>query len=271
MLQEAVDGACFDNGPPRGRPRHRPGQPAAEVPERTCLKGQAGAASARNLLGKKARGLLRAARSSWRVPYLKLHQWRAAESSWRLELFKPFIHGPSSSSARRRQNIKGRQEDGRLDDPRGVGRPRAGPSTSNPRSCSTAHRRSNPPGHPGRSSRCSSRAKPSRVHPLVCHAFQRGLRRRPDGGPTCRCPPRRRAEARILMLSSNNILSPAHGAAARHADPGHDPRRPTTSRTGPGRRGSLQKGRPAATHEPRAALLPPPQQEAELVLRARAA
>jgi DNA-directed RNA polymerase subunit beta' len=53
--------------------------------------------------------------------------------------------------------------------------------------------------------------KAIQVHPLVCHAFNADF----DGTRwpcTCRSPRRRRPRRAILMLSSNNILSPAHGA-----------------------------------------------------------
>ena len=43
------------------------------------------------------------------------------------------------------------------------------------------------------------------------HRVQRGLRRRPDGGPHP-ARPEAQIEASVLMMSSNNILSPASGA-----------------------------------------------------------
>src|SRR6185436_12896924 len=49
--------------------------------------------------------------------------------------------------------------------------------------------------------------KAIQVHPLVCHAFNADF----DGDQMAVHLPLS-AEARILMLSSNNILSPAHGA-----------------------------------------------------------
>jgi len=54
--------------------------------------------------------------------------------------------------------------------------------------------------------------KAIQVHPLVCHAFNADF----DGDQmACICRSRRGAgEARILMLSSNNILSPRTGALA---------------------------------------------------------
>ncbi len=53
-------------------------------------------------------------------------------------------------------------------------------------------------------------ARPSSFHPLVCHAFNADF----DGDQMAVHVPlsaEAQAEARILMLSSNNILSPANG------------------------------------------------------------
>src|SRR4029079_14078066 len=53
--------------------------------------------------------------------------------------------------------------------------------------------------------------KAIQVHPLVCHAFNADF----DGaqmGVHLPLSAEAQAEARILMLSANNILSPAHGA-----------------------------------------------------------
>ena len=53
--------------------------------------------------------------------------------------------------------------------------------------------------------------KAIQIHPLVCHAFNADF----DGDQMAVHLPlsaEAQAEARILMLSSNNILSPAHGA-----------------------------------------------------------
>src|SRR5439155_14410065 len=54
--------------------------------------------------------------------------------------------------------------------------------------------------------------KAIQVHPLVCHAFNADF----DGDQMAVHLPlsaKAQAEARVLMLSSNNILSPAHGRA----------------------------------------------------------
>src|SRR4029434_9269486 len=48
------------------------------------------------------------------------------------------------------------------------------------------------------------------VHPLVCHAFNADF----DGGQVAghlRLSAEAQGEARVVILSSNNILSPAHG------------------------------------------------------------
>src|SRR5499433_941747 len=53
--------------------------------------------------------------------------------------------------------------------------------------------------------------KAIQVHPLVCHAFNADF----DGDQMAVHVPlsaEAQAEARVLMLSANNILSPAHGA-----------------------------------------------------------
>ncbi len=62
------------------------------------------------------------------------------------------------------------------------------------------------------------------LHPLVCSAFNADF----DGDQMAVHVPlsaEAQAEARILMLSSNNILSPAHGAPLATPDPGHGARR----------------------------------------------
>ena len=77
--------------------------------------------------------------------------------------------------------------------------------------------------------------KAIQVHPLVCHAFNADF----DGDQMAVHVPlsaEAQAEARILMLSSNNILSPAHGRAARDADAGHGARRLLPHVLGPGPR-----------------------------------
>ena len=82
--------------------------------------------------------------------------------------------------------------------------------------------------------------KAIQVHPLVCTAFNADF----DGDQMAVHLPlsaEAQAEARVLMLSANNILSPATGPPDHRADPGHGVRRllpdPARSRraTGAGR------------------------------------
>ena len=65
--------------------------------------------------------------------------------------------------------------------------------------------------------------KAIQIHPLVCTAFNADF----DGDQMAVHLPlsvEAQAEARILMLSANNILSPGPRRADRRAQPGHDPR-----------------------------------------------
>ncbi len=62
--------------------------------------------------------------------------------------------------------------------------------------------------------------KAIQVHPLVCHAFNADF----DGDQMAVHVPlsaSAQAEARILMLSTHNLFSPADGQPDRRADPGH--------------------------------------------------
>ena len=66
--------------------------------------------------------------------------------------------------------------------------------------------------------------KAIQIHPLVCTAFNADF----DGDQMAVHLPlsaEAQAEGRILMLSANNILSPAYGPPDRHAHPGHGHRR----------------------------------------------
>ena len=181
MLQEAVD-ALFDNGR-RGRPVTGPGNRPLKSLTRHA-QGQAGplppepARQARGLLGPLGhRGRPVAAAAPVRAA--EAHGARAVQA---------VHHGP----ARRAQGgaeHQGRQEDGRLDDPRGVGRARGG----HPRAPGAAQPRADasPPGHPG----VRAGARRGQGHPgppARLPRVQRRLRRRPDGGPPAAVAPRRR-------------------------------------------------------------------------------
>ena len=61
-----------------------------------------------------------------------------------------------------------------------------------------------------RSNRCLLRARRSQIHPLVCEAFNADF----DGDQMAVHLPlsaEAQAEARVLMMSTNNVLSPASG------------------------------------------------------------
>ncbi|MSW84101.1 MAG: DNA-directed RNA polymerase subunit beta' [Actinobacteria bacterium] len=200
MLQEAVD-ALFDNGR-RGRPVTGPGnRPLKSLSD--MLKGKQGRFR-QNLLGKRVdysgRSVIVAG------PYLKLHQC-GLPKLMALELFKPFIMA-QLVERKSAQNIKAAKkmvESGIpevwdvLDDvihehPVLLNR------------APTLHRLGIQAFEP-----VLVEGKAIQVHPLVCHAFNADF----DGDQMAVHVPlsaEAQAEARILMLSSNNILSPANGA-----------------------------------------------------------
>ena len=81
--------------------------------------------------------------------------------------------------------------------------------------------------------------KAIQIHPLVCTAFNADF----DGDQMAVHLPlsaEAQAEARVLMLSANNMLSPGRRPSAGHAHPGHDHRCLLPHR---GRRGSQGEGR----------------------------
>ena len=88
--------------------------------------------------------------------------------------------------------------------------------------------------------------KAIQIHPLVCHAFNADF----DGDQMAVHLPlsaEAQAEARILMLSSNNILSPGARRAAGDPDPGHGPRPLLPDLRGRGRREARRRqARPAS-------------------------
>ncbi len=200
MLQEAVD-ALFDNGR-RGRPVTGPGnRPLKSLSD--MLKGKQGRFR-QNLLGKRVdysgRSVIVAG------PYLKLHQC-GLPKLMALELFKPFIMA-QLVERKSAQNIKAAKkmvdtaipevwdvlEDVIHEHPVLLNR------------APTLHRLGIQAFEP-----VLVEGKAIQVHPLVCHAFNADF----DGDQMAVHVPlsaEAQAEARILMLSSNNILSPAHGA-----------------------------------------------------------
>src|SRR5262249_52748346 len=199
MLQEAVD-ALFDNGR-RGRvitgPSKRPLKSLSDM-----LKGKSGRFR-QNLLGKRVdysgRSVIVAG------PELRLHQC-GLPSRMALELFKPFIYSKleqrgylTTIKAAKKMVERERPEVWDIlaeviQEPpviltRAPTLPRLGMQAFEP---------------------VLIDGKAIQVHPLVCRAFNADF----DGDQMAVHLPlsaEAQAEARILMLSSNNVLSPAHG------------------------------------------------------------
>ncbi|MDD6790637.1 MAG: DNA-directed RNA polymerase subunit beta', partial [Thermobifida fusca] len=199
MLQEAVD-ALFDNGR-RGRPVTGPGnRPLKSLSD--LLKGKQGRFR-QNLLGKRVDY---SGRSVIIVgPQLKLHQC-GLPKDMALELFKPFVM-KRLVDLNHAQNIKSAK--------RMVERAR-------PQVWDVLEEVIN--GHPVLLNRAPTlhrlgiqafepqlvEGKAIQLHPLVCEAFNADF----DGDQMAVHLPlsaEAQAEARILMLSSNNILKPADG------------------------------------------------------------
>ena len=199
MLQEAVD-SLFDNGR-RGRPVTGPGnRPLKSLSD--MLKGKQGRFR-QNLLGK-------------RVDYSGRlgHRRRPAAcctsglpKQMALELFKPFVmkrlvdldHAQNIKSAKRMVEracpvVWDVLEEVITEHPVLLNR------------APTPHRLGIQAFEPQ-----LVEGKAIQIHPLVCSAFNADF----DGTrwplSTCRCRAEAQAEARILMLSSNNILKPADG------------------------------------------------------------
>jgi DNA-directed RNA polymerase subunit beta' len=199
MLQEAVD-ALFDNGR-RGRPVTGPGnRPLKSLSD--MLKGKQGRFR-QNLLGKRVDY---SGRSVIVVgPQLKLHQC-GLPKQMALELFKPFVmkrlvdlnHAQNIKSAKRmveraRPVVWDVLEEVISEHPVLLNR------------APTLHRLGIQAFEPQ-----LVEGKAIQIHPLVCTAFNADF----DGDQMAVHLPlsaEAQAEARILMLSSNNILSPASG------------------------------------------------------------
>ena len=199
MLQEAVD-ALFDNGR-RGRAVTGPGnRPLKSLSD--MLKGKQGRFR-QNLLGKRVdysgRSVIVAG------PTLKLHQC-GLPKLMALELFKPFI---MSRLVERKvvQNIKAAKKmvDTMVPEVWDVLEEVIAEHPVLLNRAPTLHRLGIQAFEP-----ILVEGKAIQVHPLVCHAFNADF----DGDQMAVHLPlsvEAQAEARILMLSSNNILSPAHG------------------------------------------------------------
>ena len=199
MLQEAVD-ALFDNGR-RGRPVTGPGnRPLKSLSD--LLKGKQGRFR-QNLLGKRVDY---SGRSVIVVgPQLELHQC-GLPKQMALELFKPFVmkrlvdlnHAQNIKSAKRmverqRGQVWDVLEEVISEHPVLLNR------------APTLHRLGIQAFEPQ-----LVEGKAIQIHPLVCTAFNADF----DGDQMAVHLPlsaEAQAEARVLMLSSNNILSPASG------------------------------------------------------------
>ncbi|WP_152361995.1 DNA-directed RNA polymerase subunit beta' [Microlunatus speluncae] len=199
MLQEAVD-SLFDNGR-RGRPVTGPGnRPLKSISD--MLKGKQGRFR-QNLLGKRVDY---SGRSVIVVgPQLKLHQC-GLPKAMALELFKPFVmkrlddlnHAQNIKSAKRmverqRPVVWDVLEEVIAEHPVLLNR------------APTLHRLGIQAFEPQ-----LIEGKAIQIHPLVCTAFNADF----DGDQMAVHLPlgaEAQAEARILMLSTNNILKPADG------------------------------------------------------------
>ena len=199
MLQESVD-ALFDNGR-RGRPVTGPGnRPLKSISD--MLKGKQGRFR-QNLLGKRVDY---SGRSVIVVgPQLKLHQC-GLPKGMAIELFKPFVmkrlvdlnHAQNIKSAKRmveraRPVVWDVLEEVIAEHPVLLNR------------APTLHRLGIQAFEPQ-----LIEGKAIQIHPLVCTAFNADF----DGDQMAVHVPlsaEAQAEARILMLSSNNILKPADG------------------------------------------------------------
>src|ERR687892_487530 len=199
MLQEAVD-ALFDNGR-RGRAVTGPGnRPLKSLSD--MLKGKQGRFR-QNLLGKRVdysgRSVIVAG------PNLKIHQC-GLPKLMALELFKPFIMA-RLVERKAVQNIKAAKKmvDSMIPEVWDVLEEVIHEHPVLLNRAPTLHRLGIQAFEP-----VLVEGKAIQIHPLVCHAFNADF----DGDQMAVHLPlsaEAQAEARVLMLSSNNILSPANG------------------------------------------------------------
>src|SRR5262245_14671444 len=200
MLQEAVD-ALFDNGR-RGRPVTGPGnRPLKSLSD--MLKGKQGRFR-QNLLGKRVDYSGRSVIVSG--PSLRIHQC-GLPKLMALELFKPFIMA-RLVERKQVQNIKAAKKmvDSMIPEVWDVLEEVIHEHPVLLNRAPTLHRLGIQAFEP-----VLVEGKAIQIHPLVCHAFNADF----DGDQMAVHLPlsaEAQAEARILMLSANNILSPAHGA-----------------------------------------------------------
>ena len=200
--------------PPRA-PRHGPRQPRAQVTVRHA-QGQAGPVPPEP--ARQARGLLGPLGHRGR-PVAAHPPVRPAQADG-TRAVQAVHHGPPGR-AQVRPEHQGRQEDGRLDDSRGLGRPRRG----HPRASGSAEPRADasPPRPAGiRADPRRGQGDPGASAGLP--RLQRRLRRRPDGrAPSAvRRGPGRGATADAVG-EQHPVAGPRHAALDAH--PGHGARR----------------------------------------------
>ena len=227
MLQESVD-ALFDNGR-RGRvitgTNKRPLKSLSDM-----LKGKQGRFR-QNLLGKRVDFSGRSVIVTG--PELKLHQC-GLPKKMALELFKPFIYsrldakGLSSTVKQAKKLVEKERPEvwDILDEVI-----REHPVLLN--RAPTLHRLGIQAFEP-----VLIEGKAIQLHPLVCAAFNADF----DGDQMAVHVPlslEAQLEARVLMMSTNNVLSPGQRQADHRAVAGHDPRPllPLDRPRGPARRG----------------------------------
>lgn len=200
MLQESVD-ALFDNGR-RGRPvTGRGGRPLKSLAE--ALKGKQGRFR-QNLLGKRVDYSGRSVIVT--DPQLKLHQC-GLPKTMALELFKPFVMRRFVELGGKNENIKSAKRAIERSEPKvwdvleEVIKDRLVLLNRAP----TLHRLSIQAFEP-----VLVEGKAIHLHPLVCAPFNADF----DGDQMSVHVPlstKAQTEARVLMLSSNNLRSPASG------------------------------------------------------------
>ena len=200
MLQESVD-ALFDNGR-RGRPvTGRGGRPLKSLAE--ALKGKQGRFR-QNLLGKRVDYSGRSVIVT--DPQLKLHQC-GLPKAMALELFKPFVMRRFVELGGKNENIKSAKRAIERSEPKvwdvleEVIKDRLVLLNRAP----TLHRLSIQAFEP-----VLVEGKAIHLHPLVCAPFNADF----DGDQMSVHVPlstKAQTEARVLMLSSNNLRSPASG------------------------------------------------------------
>src|ERR671911_266626 len=199
MLQEAVD-ALFDNGR-RGRPVTGTGKrPLKSLSD--MLKGKKGRFR-QNLLGKRVEYSGRSVIVSG--PSLKIHQC-GLPKLMALELFKPFIMA-RLVERKQVQNIKAAKKmvDSMIPEVWDVLEEVIHEHPVLLNRAPTLHRLGIQAFEP-----VLVEGKAIQIHPLVCTAFNADF----DGDQMAVHLPlsaEAQAESRVLMLSANNVLSPAHG------------------------------------------------------------